>query len=239
MSAVFMGVKHLKLGERLLAIAAFVPVGARMADIGTDHAYLPIYLLQKKHIISAVAGEVNKGPFSSAQEAIKSVGLQDEISLRLGNGLDVLSPGEVDVAVIAGMGGATIIDILHGRPQVTRSLGQLILQPMIAASLVRRWLFENNWCISDEALVKEEGRLYEIIVAKPGSSDELEPILYEIGPVLWRNRPVLLKEHVENLIVQAKRILTEMSISDRAQALPKFREYAKKIEQLEAKLACL
>lgn len=230
----------MRLGERLSAIAALVPTGASMADIGTDHAYLPINLIQKGIISRAVAGEVNSGPYQSAQDAIAAVGLQPKISLRLGNGLAVLSPGEVDVVVIAGMGGATIISILTAQPVVAQSLKRLILQPMIAAAAVRRWLTEHNWHIVDEALVREEGKLYEIIAAEQGPApEELEPIMCEIGPVLWQSKPPLLKTHIEWSIDQAKRILQEMSASATAPNSAKYNEYVDKIKQLEAKLICL
>ncbi len=229
----------MRLGERLSTIASLVPIGARLADIGTDHAYLPINLIQRKIIPWAVAGEVNNGPYQSASEAIEEYGLGSQISLRLGNGLAVLSPGEVDVVVIAGMGGATITDILTMQPEVTQSLNGLILQPMIAAAAVRRWLIGHNWRIADEAIVQEENKLYEIIAAEQGISPELEPILYEIGPVLWLKKPPLLKTHIEHLIAQNKRILADMSASANASNSAKYHEYVNKIKQLEAKLICL
>ncbi len=107
----------MKLSKRLATIAALVPPGGRLADIGTDHAYLPVYLVTEGIVPSAVAGEVNEGPFRAAGEALARVGLADRISLRFGDGLAVLAPGEADTAVIAGMGGQTIVDILAARPE--------------------------------------------------------------------------------------------------------------------------
>ena len=91
----------MKLGSRLAALAAFVPQGTRMADIGTDHAYLPIELVQSDIAVSAVAADVHIGPYQAAKENIKSLGLNNKISVRFGDGLSVLSPGEVDTVVIA------------------------------------------------------------------------------------------------------------------------------------------
>ncbi len=229
----------MKLGERLAVLAEFVPQGARVADIGTDHGYLPIELIQKNIAISVVAGDIHKGPYQAAKDNVESLGLEEKISVRFGDGLSVLSPGEVDTVVIAGMGGSTMIEILKSEPKVTGSLTRLILQPMIAAGTLRSWLVSNNWCIVDEALVQDEGRLYEVIVAKQGESPEFEPIMYEIGMVLWEKKPPLLCLHLDHLIAQTKRVVREMANSDNAQQSPKFNEYVKKLEQLEDKRQCL
>ena len=229
----------MKLGERLGALASFVPVGARLADIGTDHAYVPIELVEKNIAISAIAGDVHSGPFQAAKENVKNLGLEHKISVRLGNGLAVLSPGEVDTVVIAGMGGSTIIQILSSEPVVTKSLKRLILQPMVATGMVRRWLAENTWHIIDETLVEDDGRLYEILVAEQGDSPIIEPILYEIGMILWEQKPKFIKRHIESLIAQTQRVLQEMSGSENAQKSFKFQEYTEKLKQLEAKRQCL
>jgi tRNA (adenine22-N1)-methyltransferase len=227
------------LGERLAAIASLVPEGTRLADIGTDHAYLPIELLQNNKIVLAVAGEINWGPYQAAQETIARLDLQHRISLRFGNGLAVLSPGEVDTVVIAGMGGASIIAILTAQMLVTQALNRLILQPMVAAAAVRRWLLQNNWRIVDEIVVEDETKLYEIIAAEPGVSQDIEPILYEIGPVLWAKKPPLLQKHIQQLIAQTERVLHEMAASSQAPYTIKYCEYAEKLRQLEAKRTCL
>ena len=229
----------MKLSGRLAALSAFVPQGARLADIGTDHAYLPIELVQKNIATSAVAGDVHIGPYQAAKDNIESLGLNHKISVRFGDGLSVLSPGEVDTVVIAGMGGSTIIEILNSNPEVTNSLSRLILQPMVATGAVRRWLISNKWSIIDEALVLDDGRLYEIVVAEQGISFIAEPIMYDIGMILWDNKPELLELHIENLIAQTKRVLYEMATSNTARQSPKYDEYLERRTQLEAKRQCL
>lgn len=229
----------MKLSKRLATIAALVPPGGRLADIGTDHAYLPVYLVTEGIVPSAVAGEVHEGPFRSAAEALAGVGLADRIDLRFGDGLAVLAPGEADTAVIAGMGGATIVEILAARPEVTASLSCLVLQPMQGAGLVRRWLAAASWRLVAEALVEEDGRLYEVMAAAPGAAGEYDPILYDIGPLLWARRHPLLRDHVAALLAQARRVAAEMAASPQAVLSPKYREYETKIAQLEEKLACL
>ncbi|CUH94175.1 hypothetical protein P22_0241 [Propionispora sp. 2/2-37] len=232
-------VRWLHLSKRLAAIARFVPQSSRLADIGTDHAYLPIFLIQKHVISSAIAGEVNTGPYRSAEETLKRFALKSQVSLRLGDGLSVLHPGEAETVVIAGMGGPTIINILSQHPRVTQSVQRFIIQPMIATGLVRRWFVSHQWRIVAEDLVPEEGRLYEIVVAEPGCSPHLEDILYDIGPFLWNSRHPFLKEHISLLIRQYSRMRENMKASERAHASSKFSILSDKLEALEARRKCL
>lgn len=234
-----MGCEELRLVGRLAALAACVPQGARLADIGTDHAYLPIELIQNNVIISAIAGDVHKGPYKAAREHVENLGLQEKISVRLGNGLAVLSPAEVDTVVIAGMGGQTIVEILNQQPEIVKSLERLILQPMVGAAGVRRWLVQNKWFLAAECLVEEDDRLYEIIVAEQGSSPAYESIMYDIGPKLWDEKPSLLTLHVDQLISQTQRVLNEMEHSSNAKISLKHHQYKERLKQLEDKRQCL
>ena len=229
----------MRLIGRLAALAAFVPQGARLADIGTDHAFLPIELVQDNIIVSAIAGDVHVGPYKAAKEHVEALGLEQKISVRLGNGMAVLSPGEVETVVIAGMGGQTIIEILNNNPEVTRSINRLILQPMVAAASVRRWLEENGWYLVDERLVQDDGRLYEVVVAEQGISFVCEPVMYDIGQKLWNDKSELLTLHIDQLIAQTKRVLTEMTVSNNARKSLKYDEYKERLKQLEAKRRCL
>jgi tRNA (adenine22-N1)-methyltransferase len=230
---------HVKIGERLQAIADMVPVGVTMADIGTDHAYLPIYLISHNVVARAIAGDIHQGPYLSAKNAVVAAQLEEFISVRRGNGLEVVRPGEAETVVIAGMGGLNIIDILRSRPEVTATLKRLIVQPMIAAAAVRMWLQTNGWQIISEQLIQEDGKLYQIIAAEPGESQPFEPILYEIGPLLWHSRHPLLLLHIEELIVHLRGVLAAMAGSAEAVHSAKYREFADKLKDLEDKRTCL
>jgi len=223
----------------MAAIAAMVPVGSRVADIGTDHAYLPIQLVASGIVSYAVAGEVNLGPYRSAVDSVRRYNFSEKISVRLGNGLAVLSPGEVDTVVIAGMGGMTIIEILSERPDIAKGLSRLILQPMLAAGTVRRWLAANGWRLAEETLAKEDGRIYEVVAVEPGQMDVVEPILFDVGPLLWQQRHPLLKEHLAAQIAQLQKIVDRMSGSLSAASLPRNREFQEKIVLMEEKYLCL
>lgn len=229
----------MKISERLEAIADMVPAGVTLADIGTDHAYLPIYLTKNKVITYAIAGDIHQGPYLSAKNAVESAALTPFISVRLGNGLEVVKPGEAEVAVIAGMGGPNIIDILRSWPEVTAGLRRLILQPMIAAASVRKWLHDNGWRIVAEQLVREDGRLYQVIAAEQGESAAFDPIFYDIGPLLWQTKNALLLPHLNELIDQIRGVLNAMGESLDAVNSDKYQELTNKLNKLEEKRTCL
>ncbi|MHB1650933.1 MAG: tRNA (adenine(22)-N(1))-methyltransferase [Desulfitobacteriaceae bacterium] len=154
----------LPLGPRLSCVASYVSNGARLGDIGTDHAYLPIVLCEQGVIASAVAVDVHAGPYQSALSAVQSHGLETKISVRLGDGLSPLKLGEVDTLTIAGMGGNTMLDILGARPEVLLEVSELVLQPQGAEAKVRYTLLESGWFLKDEQLVEEDGRIYGVMV---------------------------------------------------------------------------
>lgn len=154
------------LSERLKRVAESVPEGARLADIGSDHAYLPVYLAKKGLVSYAVAGEVVKGPYENAKTEIEGEQLENTIHPRLADGLAAVeSSDQIDTVAIAGMGGALISSILESGKAALKGVTRLILQPNIGEENVRRWLQQNHYQIVEEAILFEDGHYYEIIVA--------------------------------------------------------------------------
>lgn len=201
------------LSKRLNTVAHYVPKNSRVADIGADHAYLLIHLAQEGKLEKGIAGEINWGPFQAAKQNIALKGVESVIEVRLGDGLSILQPGEVDVVVIAGMGGALIKQILDEGKDKLNSVNRLILQPNIGGKRVRMWLKENGFRLVDETLVEDDGILYEIIVAEPGEDEEYPKTAtdwpydfwFELGPILWKKKhPLLLRKCVEELESQKK-----------------------------------
>lgn len=153
-----------ELSKRLTAIAERIPIGASVADIGTDHAYLPIYLRLAGKVRRMIACDVNKGPLLCAARNIAESTAR-EIELRLGDGLSVVMPEEVDTVVIAGMGGEIIADIIAGAPWIKIEKTRLILQPMTSGEDLRRFLSAEGFAILEEFAVADAGRVYAVIVA--------------------------------------------------------------------------
>ncbi|OPJ57055.1 tRNA (adenine(22)-N(1))-methyltransferase [Alkalithermobacter paradoxus] len=199
----------MKLSERLQKIASLVTSNSTIADIGTDHGYIPIYLLRNNIINFAIAADINKGPLENAKKEVKANALQDKVDLRLGSGLKVIKKGEVEEVIIAGMGGVLISDIIRDSIEVAKSLNKMILQPMQSSSNLRKYLIDNGFSILDEVLVKEEFRIYEIIVAKYTGNQEFieDEIYYEIGKKLIENKDPLLLELIDKRINEYKRVL--------------------------------
>lgn len=157
----------MELSKRLLAVASLATPGKRIVDIGTDHAYIPIYLIEKNLCVSAVAMDVNEGPLQRAEEHVREAGLQEKIELRLSDGLEKLKPYEVDCAVIAGMGGGLVMRILSAYPEVVCSLKECVLQPQSEIAKVRRFLLEKGFGFLEEDMVLEEGKYYPMMKVVP------------------------------------------------------------------------
>ena len=154
------------LDKRLSAVAALVRQGSRLADIGTDHAYLPVHLVQAGVCLSAIASDIGAGPLDAARRTVTENGLTSEIALRLGNGLATVSAGEVEDIAIAGMGGETIVMILEAAPWVQNEGIRLILQPMTRAEDLRRWLLTHGFTILEEHLIIDGRHLYPVMAAE-------------------------------------------------------------------------
>ena len=155
----------MQLSLRLTAVAQFVTKGNRLADIGTDHGYVPIYLVKCGIIPSAIAMDINKGPLERAKEHIEEYGLTDKVKTRLSDGLKKLGEGEADTVLIAGMGGNLIVKILEEGREVLKSVKELVLSPHSEIDLVRQYLVENYYEIIHENMVFDGGKYYTIIKA--------------------------------------------------------------------------
>lgn len=190
----------MKLSERMMSIVKYVPVNSIVADIGTDHGYIPIHLIENNISKLVIAADVSKGSLNKTIIGIEEMRLQERIYPRLGDGLQVIKPFEVDTVVIAGMGGLLIKDILDKDKGITNSITNFILQPNIAVKELREYLLSNGFTICDEDLVKEDGKYYEIIFAKKGIELIREEIYYDVSPILIRKKHPLLKEYIEHKI---------------------------------------
>lgn len=228
-----------KLTPRLQKIADQVTQGDRVADIGTDHGYIPIYLLKNNVSPFVIAGDINENPLESAENNIKKYNISHKAETRLGSGLSILKPGEVETVIIAGMGGLLIRDLLASSKAVVEQLNTLILQPMQAQSELRKYLIDHGFTIEKDILVKEDHHIYEIIVAKLRKQENVDPIYYEIGFHINSNPKPLAEEFVKAKIKTTKIVIENISKNATEPSVEKLKEMNNKLKKLEEVLLCL
>lgn len=186
------------LSKRLLAVTGFVTPGSRVADIGTDHAFVPIYLIEHKIVPSALAMDIGKGPLLAAEEHIKEHGLEKYITARQSDGVLALQDGEADSVIIAGMGGALVMKILSEGRERLQNVKELILQPQSEVEKVRHFLYESGYHITAEEMIFEDGKYYPMMHVVPGRDDTVYPESYfKYGGWLIREKNEVLLRYLE------------------------------------------
>ncbi len=183
--------KTIKLNPRLAKIAELLPVCRCIADIGTDHAYVPIYALLSGKAECAIASDINRGPVERARTNAAAFSLEDKLSLRLGAGLETVKPDEAETIVIAGMGGILISDILENSRDTVNSAKYLILQPMTAVKELREYLSANSFTVEKEVLVAEDEKIYNILCVRVGGKTAYTPKEMLLGRDLDKTSPEL------------------------------------------------
>jgi len=202
------------LSPRLKIIADSIQGFDTVADIGSDHAYLPIYLAGNGMVRSAIATDVNSGPVKISKERLKSYGVDARVSVRQGDGLRAIKPGEAEVIVIAGMGGILIRDILEKGTRVAQSARLLILQPMRDSDIVRKWLLENSFHIKDEELVKEQDRIYEVLWAVPAAKAGKAEGFMLVGDRIIEKKHPLTAEYIDKKIGELEKVIAALKNMD-------------------------
>ncbi len=208
-------------------MAAMVTEGSRLADVGTDHGYVPICLCGQGRIPSAIAMDIHKGPLERAKAHIREAGLEAYIETRLSDGLRALRPGEADTVLMAGMGGLLTVRILTEGQAVLASVRELVLQPQSGILGVRRWLTENGFRIAGEDIVLDEGKYYPMFRAVHGEAEDYSACDLRYGRPELAGSPDVLQAFLEK-----RRLLLEQI----GAALPgdteeRIRERRREIEQ--------
>lgn len=187
----------MRISKRLYKIIEKVSPGETVADIGTDHGYVPMLLIRQGLSPHAIMSDISEGSLAKAAETFRICGIDaDNDSFRLGDGLDTIAPGEVDAVIIAGLGGFTIINILSSDPDKSHSFRKLILQPRKHSGYLRYYLYKNGWDIIDEDLAPEGKFVCEIITASPSDKTSREP-LYPEDDIRWKYPPELISADPE------------------------------------------
>lgn len=203
----------MKISNRLIEVSKYVTPGYRVADIGTDHGYVPIYLMDNKLATYVIAMDVNQGPLKRAELNIRENGYEDVIETRLSNGFEKLNVLETDVAVIAGMGGELIKKILIEGKEVVDSLKELVISPHSDIDIVRKYLHEIGFRIICEKMLIDEEKFYTIIKVQKGKDKDYSEVEYKYGAILLDNKDLILKEFLMNqlnkYILIEKRLMNE------------------------------
>lgn len=201
-----------QLSQRLATVGAFVPMGARVADIGSDHAYLPANLALNHRISWGVAGEVVKGPYENAHHEIQKLGLGSVLVARLADGLAAIQPDDrIDTVTIAGMGGPLIRHILEAGAAQLTGVKRLVLEPNVGEATVREWLAANRYQLTDERILAEDGHIYEILCA-----DKVEQLVHYtatellFGPFLGREKSPIFIEKWQHELQRTERAVAQM-----------------------------
>jgi len=183
-----------KLSERLQAVCDMITPSLNVSDVGCDHGYLSIYLMQNKIAKSVIASDVRTGPLSKAAENLNIYGMADVIDLRLSDGLDMIEPGEVDSIVMSGMGGNLMIDILKRGSDVVEKATELILQPQSEIAGLRHFLQEKGFVIISESMVYEDYKYYPMMKAVKGEMNWDREIYFIYGKILLREQNPILHQ---------------------------------------------
>ena len=186
----------MELSKRLTAVAGLVTEGASVADIGTDHGYVPIYLMKNKIAVKAIAMDINRGPLERARMHIIGHGLKGKIETRLSDGLEKIEPGEVDTIIAAGMGGGLVIKILEEGKEVVKLLHACILQPQSEIIKVRKYLNNNGFIIETEEMVEEDYKFYPMMRVVHGKPEAYEEYEYLYGKRLLEMKHPILKKYL-------------------------------------------
>lgn len=226
------------LTSRLSAVANEINTCKCFADIGTDHAYLPVYMCMTQKCEKAIASDVNKGPLMRAENTVLEYGLSDYISLRLGGGLDTLEENEADAVAIAGMGGLLIANILDSGLNKLKSTKKIVLQPMSSIPELREHLYKNGWKITKETLAKEDEKIYTIMtvtIPEENNSTDYIPTPAELfaGKYLIDNKPEFFDEFLEKKKNKLRKMIVELENSSSDASIQRLKLSEEMLSELE------
>ncbi len=226
----------MELSKRLQCVAALVTPGNRVADVGTDHGYLPIWLVEAGVCPGAIAADVRPGPLERAQVHIREHGLEEKIETRLGDGLASLAPGEADTLVLAGMGGPLMRQILVRGEPVARAARELILSPQSDLRAFRQFLYEADYTVTEERMLQEDGKYYTVMRAVPGHDPEpWSPAEFGYGRHLLRKQPPVLRVFLEKKRENCRQILRSLAREEKPSS--RREQMEERLRELEELLA--
>ena len=229
----------MRLSKRLELVASFVEPESRVADVGTDHGFIPVELVGRGIALKAIAMDVGAGPLSRAREHIHKRGLEEKIETRLGDGVEGLRAGEADTVVIAGMGGQLVIHILENGRHLWRDVKHWILSPQSELDRVRRFLYGSGFELAREAMVEEDGKYYTVMDAVYKNEGdmgqgELTDMEYRYGPKLIEEKNEVLMEFLGREERELLEIIRGIEGNEGEKARDRRVELAGRIEEIRA-----
>lgn len=227
----------MELSKRLHAVAGLVTEGASVADIGTDHGYVPIYLAETKKCPHIIAMDVNQGPLERAAWHIRMKGMGEYIETRLSDGLMNMKPGEADTMIAAGMGGALTIRILENSPEIVASIREFILQPQSEIHKVREYLNQHDFCLVAEDMIEEDGKYYPIMKLVHGKEPEYSREELYYGRILLEERHPVLYQFLKREESLKEQICGGLAGQEGERALLRRRELEEEIAGVRRALA--
>lgn len=223
----------MRLSKRLETVASFVLPGSRVADIGTDHGYVPIWLIERGIAGHVIAMDVRKGPLLRAQEHIAQHKLEESIETRLSDGLAQLRGGEADTVVIAGMGGELMLKILKDGAHVWDSVSRFVLSPQSELETFRRGLEAMGFAIEEETMLEEDGKYYTVMAAGRGTMHYGEDFRYRYGDCLIRQKSPVLKAYLQREEEKLSQIKRQLEARDTQGAGRRRREVEEELRQVK------
>lgn len=227
----------MELSNRLKEIAGMVTPGNIVCDVGTDHAYLAIYLIESRTAPYVIAMDVAEGPLARAERNIKVHGLSAQIETRLSDGVEKLGTDEAQTVIMAGMGGILICDLLERGKEILSGIDELIVSPHTDAELVRKYLAEHGYCIRQENMILEEGKYYIMIRAVHGEMKALTPCEYRFGRELLQNRSSILREYLQREYEKLTKLSEDLREVSTENAMRRRKELAEEIQCVKEGLA--
>ena len=223
------------ISQRLKAVAESVTVGNRVADVGCDHAYISIYLIENNISPFVIAMDVNKGPLERAKTNIAQRGYSNHIDVRLSDGLHKMKAGEADTILIAGMGGALTMKILEEGAEAVKKSKELVLQAQSELHLVRKYIHQIGFHIRNEQMLKEDGKYYVIIKAVPSEKTEQyeREVFYQYGKLLLEQRDPLVRDYLAKEKRLRLQVLDQLAENPSEQTKERQKEIEQELDYIE------
>lgn len=225
------------LSKRMQAVANLITPTDALADVGTDHGYIPIYAVEEKIVNRAIAMDINRGPIERAASHIAEHGLEAYIETRCCDGVAGLNAGEVQTVVIAGMGGGLMQKIMEDGREVLQTVSQVILQPQSEIEKFRYYLAEKGWYIEKEDMVFEDGKYYPMMRVVHGTMEITNVLFGKFGIYLLKGRHPVLKEFLNKSLETNEAILQKLYENGRTEEDGRVKEIKEEMQHMKAALA--